>query len=120
MYEKAIALYKVCEISQATAALCVLSVSEPSKSQTSGTPPLRTPLTAASLFSLPTEMPLKDGEDVAAISLSDSPLFSRWGHDMGPESRRVALQKFQYYGYNGYLSDRLSLDRAIPDLRPDG
>ncbi|KAI4885976.1 hypothetical protein NFI96_033058, partial [Prochilodus magdalenae] len=66
------------------------------------------------------EMPPKDGGDMMGISLSDSRLFSRWGHDLGPESRRVALQKFQYYGYNGYLSDRLSLDRAIPDLRPDG
>uniref|UniRef100_A0A9J8DJS9 Polypeptide N-acetylgalactosaminyltransferase n=2 Tax=Cyprinus carpio TaxID=7962 RepID=A0A9J8DJS9_CYPCA len=65
------------------------------------------------------EKPLKDGEDTADQTLSDS-LFAHWGHDLGPESRKVALKKFQYYGYNGYLSDRLSLDRAIPDLRPDG
>ncbi|XP_059391886.1 polypeptide N-acetylgalactosaminyltransferase 18-like isoform X2 [Carassius carassius] len=63
------------------------------------------------------EKPLK--EDTADQTLSDS-LFAHWGHDLGPESRKVALKKFQYYGYNGYLSDRLSLDRAIPDLRPDG
>ncbi|XP_035387824.1 polypeptide N-acetylgalactosaminyltransferase 18a isoform X1 [Electrophorus electricus] len=66
------------------------------------------------------ERPLKEGEDVGEFSLLASPLFSRWGHDLGPESQRAALQKFQYYGYNGYLSDRLSLDRAVPDLRPDG
>uniref|UniRef100_A0A8C1VXR3 Polypeptide N-acetylgalactosaminyltransferase n=1 Tax=Cyprinus carpio TaxID=7962 RepID=A0A8C1VXR3_CYPCA len=65
------------------------------------------------------EKPLKDGDDTADQSLSDS-LFAHWGHDLGPESRKVALKKFQYYGYNSYLSDRLSLDRAIPDLRPDG
>ncbi|KAA0724455.1 Polypeptide N-acetylgalactosaminyltransferase 18 [Triplophysa tibetana] len=65
------------------------------------------------------EKPLKDGDDTADPSLSDT-LFAHWGHDLGPESRKVALRKFQYYGYNGYLSDRLSLDRAIPDLRPDG
>ncbi|CDQ77402.1 unnamed protein product [Oncorhynchus mykiss] len=62
----------------------------------------------------------KDSEEKAGESLSDSSLFVRWGHDLGPESRRVALKKFQYYGYNGYLSDRLSLTRPIPDLRPDG
>lgn len=65
------------------------------------------------------EKPPKDGEDTADPSLSDS-LFAHWGHDLGPESRKVALKKFQYFGYNAYLSDRLSLDRAIPDLRPDG
>ncbi|XP_076879749.1 polypeptide N-acetylgalactosaminyltransferase 18 isoform X2 [Brachyhypopomus gauderio] len=27
---------------------------------------------------------------------------------------------FQYYGYNGYLSDRLPMGRAIPDYRPEG
>ncbi|KAM9570791.1 polypeptide N-acetylgalactosaminyltransferase 18-like isoform 2-T2 [Salvelinus alpinus] len=62
----------------------------------------------------------KDSEEKAGESLSDSSLFVRWGHDLGPESRRVALKRFQYYGYNGYLSDRLSLTRPIPDLRPDG
>ncbi|XP_061577189.1 polypeptide N-acetylgalactosaminyltransferase 18a isoform X2 [Cololabis saira] len=70
------------------------------------------------------ETPQKDGEDAAPLSDSASDpaasLFSHWGHDLGPESRRVALKKFRYYGYNGYLSDRLSLTRPIPDLRPDG
>nr|WJK44493.1 forkhead box protein [Lateolabrax maculatus] len=67
-----------------------------------------------------TETPQKDGEDSASSSDSASSLFDRWGHDLGPESRRVALQKFRYYGYNGYLSDRISLTRPIADLRPDG
>uniref|UniRef100_A0A8C2JPL5 Polypeptide N-acetylgalactosaminyltransferase n=1 Tax=Cyprinus carpio TaxID=7962 RepID=A0A8C2JPL5_CYPCA len=53
-------------------------------------------------------------------SFSDSSLFNHWGQDLGPESRRVALKMFQYYGYNGYLSDRLSMDRPIPDYRPEG
>uniref|UniRef100_A0A673YHF5 Polypeptide N-acetylgalactosaminyltransferase n=1 Tax=Salmo trutta TaxID=8032 RepID=A0A673YHF5_SALTR len=66
------------------------------------------------------EVPQKGSDEKVGESLSDSSLFVRWGHDLGPESRRVALKKFQYYGYNGYLSDRLSLARPIPDLRPDG
>ncbi|KAL0968549.1 hypothetical protein UPYG_G00268320 [Umbra pygmaea] len=66
------------------------------------------------------EVPQKGVEDQAEESRSDSSLFVHWGHNLGPESRRVALKKFQYYGYNSYLSDRLSLSRPIPDHRPDG
>uniref|UniRef100_A0A3Q3XB75 Polypeptide N-acetylgalactosaminyltransferase n=1 Tax=Mola mola TaxID=94237 RepID=A0A3Q3XB75_MOLML len=62
------------------------------------------------------------GQPAWCYSASDpaSSLFQHWGHDLGPESRRVALKKFRYYGYNGYLSDRISLTRPITDLRPDG
>lgn len=66
------------------------------------------------------ESPLKGDDNQVDRSFADSSLFNHWGQDLGPESRRVALKMFQYYGYNGYLSDRLSMDRAIPDYRPDG
>nr|XP_006001032.1 PREDICTED: polypeptide N-acetylgalactosaminyltransferase 18 isoform X2 [Latimeria chalumnae] len=59
-------------------------------------------------------------EENAAEDFTDSSLFSRWGQDLSPDNKRIVLKKFQYYGYNAYLSDRLPLDRPIPDLRPDG
>uniref|UniRef100_A0A8C1ADV1 Polypeptide N-acetylgalactosaminyltransferase n=1 Tax=Cyprinus carpio carpio TaxID=630221 RepID=A0A8C1ADV1_CYPCA len=64
--------------------------------------------------------PLKGDDNQLDRSFSDSSLFNHWGQDLGPESRRAALKMFQYYGYNGYLSDRLSMDRPIPDYRPEG
>uniref|UniRef100_A0A4W3GNS6 Polypeptide N-acetylgalactosaminyltransferase n=1 Tax=Callorhinchus milii TaxID=7868 RepID=A0A4W3GNS6_CALMI len=57
---------------------------------------------------------------VAREGVTDSSLFSHWGQDLSPEQRNIALRKFQYYGYNSYLSDQLPMDRPIPDLRPDG
>ncbi|XP_016392334.1 polypeptide N-acetylgalactosaminyltransferase 18-like [Sinocyclocheilus rhinocerous] len=66
------------------------------------------------------ESPLKGDDNQLDRSFSDSSLFNHWGQELGPESRRVALKMFQYYGYNGYLSDRLSMDRPIPDYRPEG
>ncbi|KAM9817673.1 polypeptide N-acetylgalactosaminyltransferase 18 [Neosynchiropus ocellatus] len=66
------------------------------------------------------ETPGKDDDNQMESSFSESSLFAHWGQDLSPDNRRVALKMFQYYGYNGYLSDRLSLDRPIPDLRPTG
>uniref|UniRef100_A0A3Q2G1Q5 Polypeptide N-acetylgalactosaminyltransferase n=1 Tax=Cyprinodon variegatus TaxID=28743 RepID=A0A3Q2G1Q5_CYPVA len=43
-------------------------------------------------------------------SFSDSSLFAHWGQELSPDNRRVALKMFQYYGYNAYLSDHLSLN----------
>lgn len=74
---------------------------------------------ACDFFEPSTETPLKDSNQEDR-SFSDSSLFSHWGQDLNSESRRVALKMFQYYGYNGYLSDRLPMDRAIPDYRPEG
>uniref|UniRef100_A0A8C7Y3S3 Polypeptide N-acetylgalactosaminyltransferase n=1 Tax=Oryzias sinensis TaxID=183150 RepID=A0A8C7Y3S3_9TELE len=66
------------------------------------------------------ETPGKDEVSQADASFSDSSLFTHWGQELSSDDRRVALKMFQYYGYNTYLSDRLSLSRPIPDLRPDG
>uniref|UniRef100_A0A803J963 Polypeptide N-acetylgalactosaminyltransferase n=2 Tax=Xenopus tropicalis TaxID=8364 RepID=A0A803J963_XENTR len=64
------------------------------------------------------EAPPKMEEDVEPFT--DSILFKTWGQDLSPENRRVAFKQFQYYGYNAYLSDRLPLDRPLPDFRPAG
>lgn len=63
------------------------------------------------------EAPAKP-EEAEAEPFTDSSLFAHWGQELSPEGRRVALKQFQYYGYNAYLSDRLPLDRPLPDLRP--
>ncbi|XP_032083252.1 polypeptide N-acetylgalactosaminyltransferase 18 isoform X1 [Thamnophis elegans] len=55
-----------------------------------------------------------------ADAFIDSSLFAHWGQDLSPENQRTALKQFQYYGYNAYLSDRLPLDRTLPDFRPTG
>ncbi|XP_007954941.1 polypeptide N-acetylgalactosaminyltransferase 18 [Orycteropus afer afer] len=65
------------------------------------------------------EAPAKP-EEVETEPFTDSSLFAHWGQELSPEGRRVALKQFQYYGYNAYLSDRLPLDRPLPDLRPSG
>ncbi|XP_028587086.1 polypeptide N-acetylgalactosaminyltransferase 18 [Lacerta agilis] len=65
------------------------------------------------------EAPLKPEENPAE-AFTDSSLFAHWGQDLSPENRRIALKQFQYYGYNAYLSDRLPLDRPLPDFRPNG
>ncbi|XP_054626360.1 polypeptide N-acetylgalactosaminyltransferase 18 isoform X1 [Dunckerocampus dactyliophorus] len=66
------------------------------------------------------EAPGRGEDEQADTSFSDSSLFAHWGQELSADNRRVALKMFQYYGYNSYLSDRLPLDRPIPDLRPTG
>ncbi|XP_075909067.1 polypeptide N-acetylgalactosaminyltransferase 18-like [Petromyzon marinus] len=65
-----------------------------------------------------------DKESVCAgnqwISHPDKVLFSNWGKELTLREKRIACSEFLKYGYNIYLSDRLPLDRDIPDYRPHG
>uniref|UniRef100_A0A8C6SZ23 Glycosyltransferase 2-like domain-containing protein n=1 Tax=Neogobius melanostomus TaxID=47308 RepID=A0A8C6SZ23_9GOBI len=49
-----------------------------------------------------------------------SPLFKEWGTNLSEEEQKEAQTLFQLYGYNVFLSDRLPLDRALPDTREKG
>ncbi|KAM9807920.1 putative polypeptide N-acetylgalactosaminyltransferase 8 [Neosynchiropus ocellatus] len=46
-----------------------------------------------------------------------SPLFINWGNGLPEEEQKEAEGLFQIYGYNVFLSNRLPLDRKLPDMR---
>ncbi|XP_037624516.1 probable polypeptide N-acetylgalactosaminyltransferase 8 [Sebastes umbrosus] len=47
----------------------------------------------------------------------NSILFSHWGDDLSEKEQKEAEGLFQIYGYNAFLSNRLPLDRKLPDTR---
>lgn len=49
-----------------------------------------------------------------------SPLFKTWGSNLSEKDQREAQALFEKYGYNTYLSDRLPLDRDLPETRHEG
>lgn len=48
----------------------------------------------------------------------NSVLFQKWGGELSEEEQKEAERLFLQYGYNAFLSDRLPLNREIPDTRP--
>uniref|UniRef100_A0A3Q2CEH3 Polypeptide N-acetylgalactosaminyltransferase n=1 Tax=Cyprinodon variegatus TaxID=28743 RepID=A0A3Q2CEH3_CYPVA len=44
-------------------------------------------------------------------------LFTKWGDDLSEEEQKEAEALFQIYGYNAFLSNRIPLDRKLPDMR---
>uniref|UniRef100_A0A672ZQJ1 Polypeptide N-acetylgalactosaminyltransferase n=1 Tax=Sphaeramia orbicularis TaxID=375764 RepID=A0A672ZQJ1_9TELE len=49
-----------------------------------------------------------------------SALFKEWGANLSEDEQREAQGLFEKYGYNVFLSDRLPLDRVLPDTRDKG
>uniref|UniRef100_A0A3Q3BYC6 polypeptide N-acetylgalactosaminyltransferase n=1 Tax=Haplochromis burtoni TaxID=8153 RepID=A0A3Q3BYC6_HAPBU len=47
----------------------------------------------------------------------NSVLFKEWGANLSEDDQREAQSLYEKYGYNVYLSDRLPLDRPLPDTR---
>ncbi|XP_034529060.1 probable polypeptide N-acetylgalactosaminyltransferase 8 [Notolabrus celidotus] len=60
----------------------------------------------------------KEEKKVVRKLYPNSYLFTKWGNDLSEEEQMEAEKLFQSYGYNVFLSDRLPLNRVIPDTRP--
>lgn len=47
----------------------------------------------------------------------NSPIFKEWGENLSEDEQKEAQALFEKYGYNVFLSDRLPLDRPLPETR---
>lgn len=65
----------------------------------------------------PKEQPEAKKPKDKKILFPDSALFKGWGKSLSEEDQREAETLFKKYGYNVFLSDRLPLDRTLPDTR---
>uniref|UniRef100_A0A3P9Q6G7 Polypeptide N-acetylgalactosaminyltransferase n=1 Tax=Poecilia reticulata TaxID=8081 RepID=A0A3P9Q6G7_POERE len=60
----------------------------------------------------------KEPEKAAAPKLyPNSALFLKWGDGLSEEEQKEAEGLFRIYGYNAFLSNRIALDRQLPDMR---
>ncbi|XP_019739595.1 probable polypeptide N-acetylgalactosaminyltransferase 8 [Hippocampus comes] len=59
----------------------------------------------------------KENKMVVRKLFPNSALFKKWGEGLSEEEQKEAEDLFAKYGYNTFLSDRLPLNREIPDTR---
>uniref|UniRef100_A0A4W5JE63 Polypeptide N-acetylgalactosaminyltransferase n=1 Tax=Hucho hucho TaxID=62062 RepID=A0A4W5JE63_9TELE len=61
--------------------------------------------------------PEQRGQDEQKLKPQQSPLFQGWGENLSDEDQEAAQALFEKYGYNVFLSDRLPLNRELPETR---
>ncbi|KAF4094282.1 hypothetical protein AMELA_G00011730 [Ameiurus melas] len=59
----------------------------------------------------------KSAGDHKSLLFPESHLFKTWGGNLSHDEQREAQEDFIKYGYNVYLSDRLPINRPLPDTR---
>lgn len=62
----------------------------------------------------------EDKEDKSNKLFPKSALFKHWGDGLTEDEQREAQALFEKFGYNVFLSDRLPLDRPLPETRVPG